>query len=78
MCALKDRPSCTLHLYVTFGIGESQLLVKNIVLLLIYLVPRRIMAQKIGFEAILKLRNSPKAKCESSKMTSESSKRSYD
>ena len=36
------------------------------------------MAPKKGSEAILKLRNSLKAKSESSKKTSESSKRSYD
>ena len=78
MCALKDRPNCILHLYVTFGLGESRLLVKNIVLLLVCLVSRRTMAPKKGSEAILKLRNSLKAKFESSKKTSESSTRSYD
>ena len=51
---------------------------ENIVLLLVCVVPRRIMAPKKGSEAILKLHNALKAKSESSKKTSESSKRSYD
>ena len=75
---MKVRPNCTLHLCITFGIGESRSLLKNIVLLLVCVAPRRTMAPKKGSQAILKLRNSLKAKSESSKKMSESSKRLYD